>query len=63
MNFHSNNIIDFENRLPFFGPIFLGFLNFWLGQPKRLFKASFWSFQARKSPPDVRIDAFVAFKS
>ena len=31
MNFHSKNIIDFENRLPFFGRIFLEFLNFQLG--------------------------------
>ena len=30
MNFHSKNIIDFENRVPFFGQIFLEFLNFWL---------------------------------
>ena len=31
VNFHFKNIIDFENRLTFFDPIFLEFLNFQLG--------------------------------
>ena len=37
LNFHSKNLIDFENRLPFLGPFFLEFINFQPGGATDIF--------------------------